>query len=97
MNRSERAVARLYELAKSVSENAYSPYSGARVGARLGSGAAFGRHEVGFDSAVDSVTLQHSAHGRDGFASGALYAAEWIRGRQGLFEFSGILEGDSEE
>ena len=62
----------------------------------LRAGAAFGRHEVGFDSPVDTVTLCHSAHGLNGFASGALYAAEWIRGKQGLFEFSGILGGDAE-
>lgn len=62
----------------------------------LRAGAAFGRHEVGFDSPVDTVTLSHAAHGRDGFASGALYAAEWIRGKRGLFEFSSILGGDEE-
>ena len=62
----------------------------------LRAGAAFGRHEVGFDSLVDTVTLCHAAHGLDGFAGGALYAAEWIRGRKGLFEFSGILKGDAE-
>ena len=53
-------------------------------------------HEVGFDSPVNTVTLCHAAHGLDGFASGALYAAEWIRGKEGVFEFSGILKGDAE-
>ena len=62
----------------------------------LRAGAAFGRHEVGFDSPVDTVTLSHAAHGRDGFASGALHAAEWIRDKKGLFEFSSILEGDAQ-
>ncbi len=62
----------------------------------LRAGAAFGRHEVGFDSPVDNVTLSHVAHGRDGFASGALHAAEWIRDKKGLFEFSSILGGDAE-
>jgi 4-hydroxy-tetrahydrodipicolinate reductase len=44
-----------------------------------------GTHEVGFDSAVDSIILRHEAHGRQGFAHGAVLAAEWIVGRRGIF------------
>jgi 4-hydroxy-tetrahydrodipicolinate reductase len=54
-------------------------------------GAHPGTHEIGFDSAADTITLRHTARSRDGFARGALQAARWISGRQGVFEFREIL------
>jgi len=54
-------------------------------------GAQTGTHTVGFDSEADTITLIHEAHNRRGFAAGALRAAEWIRGRKGLYEFSEIF------
>lgn len=51
-----------------------------------------GTHRVGFDSAPDQIMLAHTARSRDGFAAGALAAAQWIMGRQGVFEFSEVLE-----
>jgi dihydrodipicolinate reductase len=50
-----------------------------------------GTHEIGFDSAADTITLQHSARSREGFARGALKAAQWIIGKKGVFEFSEIF------
>ena len=50
-----------------------------------------GTHEIGFDSAADTITLRHTARSREGFARGALKAAQWIVGKQGVFEFSDIL------
>jgi 4-hydroxy-tetrahydrodipicolinate reductase len=50
-----------------------------------------GTHEVGFDSAADTITLRHTARSREGFARGALKAAKWICGRRGLYEFSETL------
>ena len=50
-----------------------------------------GTHEVGFDSAADTITLRHAARSREGFARGALKAAQWIVGKQGVFEFSDVL------
>ncbi|HZH99399.1 MAG TPA: dihydrodipicolinate reductase C-terminal domain-containing protein, partial [Fimbriimonadaceae bacterium] len=46
-----------------------------------------GTHEVGFDSAADTITLRHTARNREGFARGALQAAKWIKGRKGVYEF----------
>ena len=46
-----------------------------------------GTHEIGFDSAADTITLRHTARNREGFARGALRAAKWIAGRQGVYEF----------
>jgi 4-hydroxy-tetrahydrodipicolinate reductase len=50
-----------------------------------------GTHEIGFDSAADTITLQHSARSREGFARGALKAAQWIIGKKGVFEFSEVF------
>jgi len=50
-----------------------------------------GTHEIGFDSAADTITLRHAARSREGFARGALKAAQWIVGKQGVFEFSDVL------
>jgi 4-hydroxy-tetrahydrodipicolinate reductase len=50
-----------------------------------------GTHEIGFDSAADTITLRHAARSREGFARGALKAAQWIVGKQGVFEFGDVL------
>ncbi len=54
-------------------------------------GAHPGTHEIGFDSGSDTLTLRHTARNRDGFAHGALKAAEWIAGKKGFYEFGEIL------
>jgi 4-hydroxy-tetrahydrodipicolinate reductase len=54
-------------------------------------GAHPGTHEIGFDSAADTITLRHAARSREGFARGALKAAQWIPGKKGVFEFSDVL------
>jgi len=50
-----------------------------------------GTHEIGFDSAADTITLRHVARGREGFARGALKAAQWVVGKKGFHEFREIL------
>jgi len=50
-----------------------------------------GTHEIGFDSAADTIILRHTARSREGFARGALKAAQWIPGKKGVFEFKEIL------
>jgi len=54
-------------------------------------GAHPGTHEIGFDSAADTITLRHTTRSRDAFARGALRAARWIAGKKGVFEFREIL------
>jgi 4-hydroxy-tetrahydrodipicolinate reductase len=54
-------------------------------------GAHPGTHEIGFDSAADTITLRHTARSREGFARGALKAAQWAIGKTGVHEFSDIL------
>jgi 4-hydroxy-tetrahydrodipicolinate reductase len=51
-----------------------------------------GTHRLGFDSAADQITLTHTARSREGFAAGALLAAQWIAGRKGVFEFSAVFD-----
>lgn len=57
-------------------------------------GAHPGTHEIGFDSAADTITLRHAARSREGFARGALKAAAWIVGKKGVFEFGEVLFGE---
>jgi 4-hydroxy-tetrahydrodipicolinate reductase len=54
-------------------------------------GAVPGTHEIGFDSAADTITIRHTARSREGFARGALRAARWIAGKKGFFDFREIV------
>ncbi|HEV7767633.1 MAG TPA: dihydrodipicolinate reductase C-terminal domain-containing protein [Thermoanaerobaculia bacterium] len=55
-------------------------------------GAEFGFHTLFFDSPDDVVEISHRARGREGFARGAVLAAELVRGRKGLLRFDQLLE-----
>lgn len=50
-----------------------------------------GTHSVFYDSAVDSIEIKHTAHSRDGFALGAVVAAEWILNKKGIFTMKDVL------
>ncbi len=54
-------------------------------------GEVFGDHEIVFDSPVDHVRLAHHAKSREGFALGAVLAAEYIIGRRGLHDMRNVL------
>jgi 4-hydroxy-tetrahydrodipicolinate reductase len=54
-------------------------------------GAEFGLHTLFFDSADDLVEISHRARGREGFARGAVFAAEQIKGRKGLLRFDELV------
>jgi 4-hydroxy-tetrahydrodipicolinate reductase len=56
------------------------------------SGNIPGTHRVGFDGVADQVLLTHTARSRDGFALGAIMAAEWIAGKKGFYEFSEVID-----
>jgi 4-hydroxy-tetrahydrodipicolinate reductase len=49
-------------------------------------------HTVGFDSPGDLVRIEHQARNRQGFADGALVAADWIDGRQGFHAFGEVVD-----
>lgn len=51
-----------------------------------------GTHRVGFDGPADQILLEHTARSREGFALGAIMAAEWIVGKTGFYEFSDVMD-----
>ncbi|WP_304198460.1 4-hydroxy-tetrahydrodipicolinate reductase [Flavobacterium alvei] len=51
-----------------------------------------GTHTVTYNSGIDSIEIKHTAHNREGFALGAVIAAEWIVGKQGIFSMKDVLE-----
>jgi 4-hydroxy-tetrahydrodipicolinate reductase len=58
-------------------------------------GTTPGTHLVAYDGPYERVTLAHVARSRDGFAAGALAAAEWLPGRRGVFTVEDMLFGGS--
>lgn len=50
-----------------------------------------GTHIINYTSPIDDITITHTAHSREGFASGAVVAAEWIQGKKGIFGMKDVL------
>jgi len=50
-----------------------------------------GTHTINYNSQVDSIEIKHTAHNREGFALGAVIAAEWIQGKKGIFSMKDVL------
>lgn len=50
-----------------------------------------GTHSVKYSSQIDDIFIEHKAHNRKGFASGALTAAEWLCNKQGVFTMKDVL------
>lgn len=50
-----------------------------------------GTHSITYESDVDSIEIKHKAHNRQGFALGAVIAAEWIQGKTGVFTMKDVL------
>ena len=76
---------------KEILEESYSseiPTSSTRAG------SIPGIHVVGFDSPFDTLTLEHRARSREGFSRGAIFAAEWVQGKSGFYNFEEVLFGD---
>lgn len=51
-----------------------------------------GTHTVIYHSTVDSIELKHTAYNREGFATGAVLAAEFIRDKKGIFGMEDLLK-----
>lgn len=51
-----------------------------------------GTHQICYDSAIDSIKIEHIAHNRKGFALGALIAAEFLYQRKGIYTMSDVLK-----
>lgn len=50
-----------------------------------------GTHIITYESQVDTIEIKHTAHSREGFALGAILAAEWILGKEGVFSMTDVL------
>ena len=50
-----------------------------------------GTHHINYESEVDGITISHAAHSRNGFAIGAVIAAEWLIGKTGVFTMNDVL------
>jgi 4-hydroxy-tetrahydrodipicolinate reductase len=53
-------------------------------------GEVVGMHEVVLESPADRIYLCHDAKSRQGFAAGAVRAAEWLAGKKGFYEFKDV-------
>ena len=54
-----------------------------------------GTHTITYNSEVDFIEIKHVAHNREGFALGAIIAAEWIIGKKGVFSMKDVLDLNS--
>ena len=50
-----------------------------------------GTHSIEYKSSVDTIDIKHTAHNRDGFALGAVIAAEWLVGKTGVYTMKDVL------
>jgi 4-hydroxy-tetrahydrodipicolinate reductase len=50
-----------------------------------------GTHRVSYHSDVDTIDIIHTAHSRTGFAAGAVLAAEYVKGKKGIFSMKEVL------
>lgn len=51
-----------------------------------------GTHSITYTSDIDDITITHTAHSRQGFAAGAVAAAEWLKGKKGIFTMKDVLD-----
>ncbi len=51
-----------------------------------------GTHSIFYQSEIDAIEIKHTAFGREGFATGAVLAAEWIVGKEGVFGMNDLIK-----
>ncbi|MGH1334714.1 MAG: 4-hydroxy-tetrahydrodipicolinate reductase [Aureispira sp.] len=76
----------LQQEAQAASPDGSIPITAHRVGDTPGT------HVVTYDSGLDTLEIKHTAKGRAGFATGALMAAQWLIGKEGVFGMSDLLQ-----
>ncbi|HXE58760.1 MAG TPA: dihydrodipicolinate reductase C-terminal domain-containing protein [Gemmatimonadales bacterium] len=79
--------ARLRDLLRGADPAREFPVTSVRAGSMPGT------HTLVYDGPHETVTLEHAARSRRGFAAGALLAAEWLAGRRGFYSFEDMLFG----
>jgi 4-hydroxy-tetrahydrodipicolinate reductase len=50
-----------------------------------------GTHQITYSSKVDKIEIKHTTNNRNGFAMGAIMAAEWIIGKKGIYSMKDVL------
>lgn len=50
-----------------------------------------GTHSINYESSIDRICITHKANNREGFALGAIIAAEWLHGKTGIFTMKDVL------
>ena len=50
-----------------------------------------GTHDITYKSSIDTIEIKHTAHSREGFALGAVIAAEWIHDKKGVYTMKDVL------
>ena len=60
--------------------------------ASVRAGSIPGMHIVGFDSSADTIELKHAARNREGFALGAIMAAQWIHNKKGFYDINDMMK-----
>ncbi|MDY0101906.1 MAG: 4-hydroxy-tetrahydrodipicolinate reductase [Lentimicrobium sp.] len=85
-------------------ENRHPGYDGWTMDKKMGSGEIMissertgevpGTHTVRWNSETDSLEITHTAHSREGFALGAVKAAEWLLGKNGFYGMNNLLNLD---
>lgn len=60
--------------------------------ASVRAGSIPGTHVVGFDSSADTIEMKHAARNREGFALGALMAAQWIQNKKGFYDINSVMK-----
>lgn len=78
------------EIAKMIKENMSRVDNVSFSSVRCGS--IPGMHEILFDSPCDTITIKHEARNREGFARGAIQAAEWLIWKKGLYTFKDCIQ-----
>ncbi|HIP31618.1 MAG TPA: 4-hydroxy-tetrahydrodipicolinate reductase [Crocinitomicaceae bacterium] len=51
-----------------------------------------GTHEVEYTSEIDTIEIKHTAHSRQGFALGAVIAAEWVKDKKGIYTMEDVIK-----
>jgi 4-hydroxy-tetrahydrodipicolinate reductase len=77
--------------AKVITDILYQAFGKKICPVSIRSGWIKGIHEIGYESMVDKISIKHEAYTRDGFAVGAILAAEWVSHTKGVWNFQDLL------
>ncbi|MEP6749604.1 MAG: dihydrodipicolinate reductase C-terminal domain-containing protein, partial [Bacteroidota bacterium] len=85
----EQVLENIDRKSKWVNNESGDPHELAIVSKRID--PAPGTHSVSYESAIDTIKIIHTAHNRTGFATGAVLAAAFVKGKKGIFSMKDVL------